>query len=86
MSISDPLTGTELDVYAVEERIGAGGMGAVYRARNLALDRPVALRVLRGERSSSRADAMRRQPERVQDFDTSRANERLFKNHAEMLE
>ncbi len=32
--------------YAVEARIGAGGMGEVYRARQLALDRSVVLKVL----------------------------------------
>jgi serine/threonine protein kinase len=32
--------------YALEERIGQGGMGSVYRARDLVLDRDVALKVL----------------------------------------
>jgi serine/threonine-protein kinase len=40
------LTGTQLGPYAVEERIGAGGMGDVYRARDMRLDRIVAIKVL----------------------------------------
>jgi serine/threonine-protein kinase len=32
--------------YLVEEHLGAGGMGAVYRARHLSMDRPVAIKFL----------------------------------------
>jgi serine/threonine-protein kinase len=35
--------------YALEELLGTGGMGAVFRARNIAIDMPVALKLIRAD-------------------------------------
>ncbi|MBX3471410.1 MAG: serine/threonine protein kinase, partial [Planctomycetes bacterium] len=46
--------GTRLGRYALEARIGQGGMGQVYRARDEALDRHVAIKVLHAEGGEER--------------------------------
>jgi eukaryotic-like serine/threonine-protein kinase len=49
--LSDPfgLTGSLLDgQYRVDDVIGEGGFGVVYRGRHLSLDQPIAIKVLKG--------------------------------------
>lgn len=55
-----PVAGLELGHFVLEERIGRGGMGAVFRAIDKRLDRVVALKILSSELSTD--------PEAVQRF------------------
>jgi eukaryotic-like serine/threonine-protein kinase len=57
---TDPLVGRTLDEkYYVEERLGSGGMGKVYRARHLSMDRPVAIKLLHTRFSEDEAARQR---------------------------
>jgi serine/threonine protein kinase len=43
------MIGKELKHFKIEKLLGKGGMGVVYRARDVRLDRPVAIKVLRAD-------------------------------------
>ena len=47
--------GMQLDHFRIDKKVGSGGMGEVYLATDLALDRPVAIKVLAAGSSSGRA-------------------------------
>lgn len=47
ISHPDPLLGSHISEYVIQERIGAGGMGIVYRAIQPLIGKEVAIKVLR---------------------------------------
>jgi serine/threonine-protein kinase len=60
----DSLIGQTLDEkYRIERRLSAGAMGAVYRARHLLMDRPVAIKVLHQRLLADEAARLRFQRE-----------------------
>ena len=57
---TDPLLGTTIDGrYAIESRLGEGGMGVVYKARHVLIDKPVAIKILRKEAAQDTAAVQR---------------------------
>lgn len=60
-ALSDALPGTVLDgKYRLDEKIGSGGFGAVYRSTHIALDRTVAVKVLRPSPGNDTPEALAR--------------------------
>ncbi len=58
--IADPLLGTVLlEQFRIEEQIGTGGMGTVYRARQTTVGRDVAIKVLRAELARDESSVLR---------------------------
>jgi hypothetical protein len=45
----DPHIGTLLGQYRIDQRLGQGGMGTVYRGVQLSIDRPVAVKLINGD-------------------------------------
>jgi hypothetical protein len=85
----DPLVGHQLAGYLIEQLIGVGGSGMVYRAKQLSLDRTVALKVLSPELAGdaalaekftgeARAMAKLNHPKVVQIHDAVRDGVHLF--------
>ena len=59
-SPGDSLIGKRLaERYRVEKKIGHGGMGMVYRARHEALDKPVAIKVIRSDLAANELNVVR---------------------------
>jgi tetratricopeptide (TPR) repeat protein/predicted Ser/Thr protein kinase len=57
------IVGQQLGPYRIEQEIGQGGMGQVFRARDTRLGRPVAIKLIRAERGQSPALRIRFQRE-----------------------
>ena len=64
-------SGSTLGSYRIEARIGRGGMGVVYRATHIALDRPVALKVIAEELAEDEGfrERFRREPKLAASID-----------------
>src|SRR6476619_5145194 len=85
----DPRLGTEIAGYRIEERIGRGGMGVVYRAQHMNLQRRAAIKIIapecadtKGFRSrfirEARIAAALQHPNIVTVYDAGQAGETLY--------
>ncbi len=85
----DALVGTTLSGYRLLEKVGAGGMGSVYRAEQLSLHREVAIKVLAEKlvsdsafvdqfQNEARAAGQLNHPNVVQVYDVGEADGRHF--------
>ncbi|MBX7218610.1 MAG: protein kinase [Blastocatellia bacterium] len=60
-ALAEALPGTILDgKYRLDEKLGAGGFGVVFRATHLGLDRPIAVKVFRPKAGNDSAEAVER--------------------------
>ena len=59
-SETDPLVGTDLDIYRIDALLGRGGMGRVYLAHHRDLERPCALKILLPELAAQDSDYVAR--------------------------
>src|SRR5574341_2092003 len=70
----DPLIGRVFDgKYRLDDRLGGGGMGTVYRATHLLIDRPVAIKVL-GQRFVGDETAQQRTESRRRSMSSRRSS------------
>ncbi|MEW6735857.1 MAG: protein kinase [Acidobacteriota bacterium] len=60
-ALAEALPGTVLDgKYRIDDKIGAGGFGAVYRATHLAMKRPIAVKVFRPSPGNDSVEGLER--------------------------
>ena len=95
---SDPMVGRTLEGrYTILARLGAGSMGTVYRAKQHAMGREVAIKILRGDRAAdeaskarfmreARANSLLASPNTVTVFDFGESDSGEFYLAMELLE
>jgi serine/threonine protein kinase len=70
-SARDPLIGATIDRYTISEKLGAGGMACVYRARHDTIGKDFAIKLLYGEMASDKelVERMRREAKAASQID-----------------